>query len=428
MKLLNQSLKYLSISILAIVTVWAAIFYIKIIHEIEGNIDEGLDNYKRLIIQNAHTDSSILTKSYFDEIFFTIREIDKQQALSIEDSYIDTVIFMQDPKDKEPESKLVRLLTTNFEINGQYYELKVANSTIEEYTLIDILLWDVVWLYIIIILGIILINNIALKKLWKPFYDFLDQLKNYRLGSTKKLPEVNTQTKEFIDFQQAVISLLKHTIATFEQQKQFIGNASHELQTPLAIATNKLELLLENENLNDRQAENVTEIFVIVQRLVRLNKSLLLLSKIDNKQFFDNQRILVNELVQKTVTELEEFSAFKKVNITVNETGELYVQIDPALANIIVSNLLKNAIFHNIENGKVEVNISKDLLKICNTGKNQMLDEEKIFNRFQTSDSVTSGAGVGLAIVKAIADLYGFHLSYHYNNGEHCFDIQFISK
>jgi signal transduction histidine kinase len=425
MKLLNQSIKYLSVSILIIVTVWAVVFYFNMLNEIKSSIDEGLENYKRLIIQNAQKDSTILTKNYFDESFFTIRQINKKQALTTKDRYLDTELNMQDADDKAPESEPVRMLITAFELDGNYYELKVANSMVEEDDLIKELLYDIVLLYISLIVGIIFINNFVLKKLWKPFYDFLNQLKKYRLGKTKTLPIIKTNTKEFTDLQNAVNALLKHTTETYEQQKQFIGNASHELQTPLAIATNKLELLIEKENLQNEQAENIAEVMNIIERLVRLNKSLLLLTKIENKQFLDNQLVLLNDIVQKNVSDLEEMATFKKVKITVNENAKLSIQMDASLANVIISNLLKNAIFHNIPDGDVFVEIAEKTIKISNTGDNEKLDENLLFSRFYKPDSKSKGTGLGLAIVKAISDLYGFKVSYSFNNTLHSFRVEF---
>lgn len=425
MKLVNQSLKYLSISILLIVAVWASVFYINILHEIKSSIDEGLENYKRLIILNTQKDTTILTKTYFDESFFTIKEIEKERALLIKDRYIDTLIYMQDADDEELEAEPVRMLSTAFENNGRFYELKIANSMVEEDDLIKTLLWDIVWLYIILIASIIFINNMVLKKLWRPFYNFLRQLKKYHLGNTTNLPHVKTNTKEFTDLQEAVNTLLKRTITTYEQQKEFIGNASHELQTPLAIAINKLELLLEKGDLQDSQAKSVAEVFQIIERLVRLNKSLLLLSKIDNKQFFDNQSISINEVVQQNVSDLGEFADYKNIDLSVSERHQLTVHMDASLANIVVSNLLKNALFHNVEGGFVQIDLSEHSLRISNTGKAQSLDAKTIFNRFQKSDTETTGTGLGLAIVKAILDLQGFTLRYSFENNLHCFEINF---
>ncbi|GAA5025122.1 two-component sensor histidine kinase [Marivirga lumbricoides] len=425
MKLLNQSIKYLSVSILAIVTVWAVIFYFNMLNEIKSSIDEGLENYKRIIIQNAEKDSTILTKKYFDESFFTIQKIDKQQALSVKDKYLDTILYMQDADDEAPEPEPVRMLITAFELNNEYYELKVANSMVEEDDLMKELLYDIIWLYISLIISIIFINNLVLKKLWKPFYDLLNQLKKYRLGKSPTLPTVKTKTKEFNDLQTAVNTLLLHTIEAYEQQKQFIGNASHELQTPLAIVTNKLELLIEEGNLQNKQAENIGEIMSIIERLVRLNKSLLLLSKIENKQFLDNQSVLFNEVVQKNISDFEEIAHFKNVNLSFIETAKLSVQMDSSLANVIISNLLKNAIFHNVSNGSVSVEISDNLIKVSNTSNSQKLDGNLIFNRFYKTNSNAKGTGLGLAIVKAIADLYSFKVSYSFDNTLHSFQIEF---
>ena len=119
------------------------------------------------------------------------------------------------------------------------------------------------------IFSILMINNIVLQRLWKPFYELLDELKNYRLGISKSFPNTETKTKEFSDLQDAVTTLLQYSEKSYEQQKEFIGNASHELQTPLAIAISKLELLIEKENFTENQAEKIAEIMEIIERLVR---------------------------------------------------------------------------------------------------------------------------------------------------------------
>lgn len=421
MKLLNKSLKYLSFSILLIVTAWSVIFYINMLDEIHDSIDDGLENYKVLIIQKVDVDSTILKKSYFDESNYAIREINAKHALSMKDRYSDTLMYMQDEDDLEP----VRMLTTAFEHKGHFYELRIINSMVEEDDLIEDLFWSVFWLYAILVVSIILINNIVLRKLWKPFYNFLSQLTKFRLGSNRELPDINTDVKEFNMLKNAVNTLLQHSLETYQHQKQFIENASHELQTPLAIATNKLELLLEKGSMESEQAENIVQVLHIIERLVRLNKSLLLLTKIENKQFFDQQSISLNTVVKQTVQDLEEFAMFKNIEIEVRVHSDLTVEMDPALANIVISNLIRNAIFHNLPNGKVQLDIRSDSLTISNTGSQEPLDVDKIFNRFyKSAEKKTDGTGLGLAIMKAICNLYGFKISYRFLNGQHGFEIQ----
>lgn len=424
MKLLNKSLLWLSFSLFVIIGIWSVVFYFNMLNEIKESVDEGLDNYKRQIVYQAQKDTTILTKNNFNEGFFAIHKITQAQALSIKDQYIDTLLYMQDADDKSPELEPVRLLTTAFENNENYYELQIINSMVEEDDLVEELLREALGLYLLLLVAVVIINNFVLQRLWKPFYSFLNQLKNYRVGSSKKLPETNTNTKEFADLQNAVSILLQHNIETYEQQKQFIGNASHELQTPLAIATNKLELLIEKGNLRSEQASTIAEVMNMIERLVRLNKSLLLLTKIENKQFLENKLVSFNNVVKQSVNDLDEIAAFKNVKIAISEQAELTKEMDVSLANVIISNLLRNAIFHNIPNGNVNVDISKNTIKISNTGLNTSLKLDKIFSRFYKSETEQNGTGLGLAIVKAICDLYNFSISYRFQDGLHCFEIQ----
>src|SRR5690554_600670 len=321
MKLLNQSLTYLSISILAIIGVWSIFFYLNMEKEIKSSIDEGLRNYKRLIIQNAHKDPSILHKTYFDESFFTIQKIDEKTGLTFVNQYLDTILYMQDYNDPTPELEEVRMLITAFEFEEEYYMLKVANAMVDKEDMVAAFFKNTIWLYLSLIIAILIINNIVLKRLWKPFYDLLFQIKEYRLDSTQKLPKVQTRTKEFTDLNNTINTLLVDSKVVYEQQKQFIGNASHELQTPLAISINKMELLLEDKNLSQEQATTITEIYDISQRMVRLNKSLLLLSKIENKQFLKNQEVSLLEVTQNSIEELEDFAAFKKIEILIKKSS-----------------------------------------------------------------------------------------------------------
>ena len=425
MKLLNKSISYLSLSILAIVTLWAIIFYVNMLQEIKSSIDEGLENYKRLIIKNAEHDPSILTKNYFDESFFTIHPIEKQEALAFKDQYLDTIIAMQDADDQALEPEPVRMLVSAFESNGKFYRLKVANSMVEEDDLIGELLWDVVWLYLVLIIGILVINNIVLKKLWHPFYSLLAQLKSFRLGTSHELVRTNTTVKEFMDLESSMNHLLQQNINAFERQKEFVGNASHELQTPLAIITNKLELLLENAWVNAKEAESMSEIYQIVQRLIRLNNSLLLLTKIENKQFFDNRLVSINETVDQCVRDLEDMATFRKIKITVNAISPLKTYVDIYLANILVGNLVKNAVHHTSEKGIIIIHITEAKLQVQNTAADGPLEGELIFSRFYGSRKETDRSGLGLSIVRAIADLYGHRVQYGFDHGMHSFEIFF---
>lgn len=421
MKLLNRSLQYLSISMLLIVSIWSVVFYLDMMDEIYDSIDDGLDNYKMLILNKAAHDSTVLLKDSFDESNYAIRPVAESAALKIYDSYKDTMIYMHFEESKEP----VRLLISAFEHQGKYYELKVISSMVEEDDLMKSLLQHMLWLYILLIISIIVINNVVLKKIWRPFYSLLQQFQHFRLGKDSGLTDVKTDINEFVELQRAAQTLISHSVEAYNRQKQFTENAAHELQTPLAIISGKIELVLERNTLSGQDAESLSEVLNICERLNQLNKSLLLLSKIENKQFYNNQDILLTEVVSQVVNDFEDFAIFKNLTIELQESSEVHLHMDDVLAGILVSNLLRNALFHNIQNGRIILEIDENKLRICNTSTSHKLNEIEIFNRFYKSDAGRQGTGLGLSIVKAIVQLYGFSISYAYKNAMHCFEIRF---
>lgn len=425
MKLLNQSIKYLAIALLFVVALWALAFYFSMLNQIKDSIDEELEHQKRLIIRNTLSDAIIATKPDFDENLYTLERINKRAALSAKDQYLDTEILMQDADDPIPELEPVRMLVTVFRANNSYYQLKIVNPIIEQNDLIKALLWNVIGLYIILILSIIFINNFILKKLWQPFYTFLEQLKLYKIDDSKPLSKTKTNIQEFKDLQQTVDEMTQKSVNAYNRQKEFTENAAHELQTPIAIARNKIELLFEENNLTENQVQKLTETYQVLQRLTKLNKSLLLLSKIENIQIMEEQEINFNELVKQNIKELEEIALFKKVEIVVAEKDSLVRKMNKSYAQILVANLLKNAIYHNIENGKIEILIDTQQLSISNTGNEEKLDNDKIFNRFQKYNSFSNSTGLGLAIVKAIASIYRLEINYYFQDKKHCFQLKF---
>ena len=425
MKLANQSLKYLSFSVLLVIALWSAVFYLFMLEVIHDNIDEELENQKRLIIQKLSEDNAILTVSEFGINNYQIHEIAKEKAILMRNSYRDTMLYMQDEDDPEPELEPVRMLTTAFEHHGRFYELTIINSMIEESDLIKNLFYSVVILFLLLVISIVSINKIVLQRLWKPLYSFLEQLTKFRLGETSHKPIIDTEIQEFRDLQQAVATLIRHNEETYEQQKQFIGNASHELQTPLAIMINKLEMIAEKGNLQEEQALITGEVLDMAERLARLNKSLVLLTKIENKQFFDNQDVLINQVVHQYVNELADTADFKNVQINLTEGHQLAVHMDPALAHMIIANLLRNALFHNRPKGVIDIKITGNMVEIRNTSLYPSLDTKRMFARFYKSETSSSGTGLGLAIIKAICNLYGFAISYAYEEQQHVFRIHF---
>lgn len=423
MKLIQRTIVLMSVALLIALSAWAFIFYVNMIDEVHDSIDDGLDNSKLLIIHEAARDSTVLNKSRFDEGNYAIRKIQEHHALKHYDEYKDTLMYMENEDDLEP----VRLLTTVFEAKeNEFYQLKVISSMVEEDDLIEDLFYSLLWLYLILIVTILVINTLVLRSMWKPFFQYLNRLSQFKLGKNEEVAPVQSKIAEFQELNRVVDEVLENTIRSYHNQKQLIENASHELQTPLAIALNKLRLLAENPEITEEVVKEVFQTIETLERLTRLNKSLLLLSKIENKQFLNEERIDFNELIAEVLEDFRDQIEFKELELIVSSDGELHATMNRELARILLSNLVKNAIRHNVKGGKIEVLIENTSFKVSNSGPGKALNSEKVFQRFHKESPDKSSTGLGLAIVKSIADISGYRVSYTYALGIHQFMVNFL--
>ena len=420
MKVLNYTTSYLAVVMLLLISIWAAVFYVAMLDEIYDSIDDGLDNQKGLILQKLAYDSTILNRQQFDEGDYAIQPIAAAQALQFREQYLDTLMYMQNEEEYEP----VRLLKTVFRHKNQYYQMQVRTSMVEEDDLIIELFYALLWLYGGLLVSILLVNNLLLKRIWKPFYHLLQQIKGFRLEQQSNITVPPTKIDEFRQLQQTVQQLLQNNINTFISQKHFIENAAHELQTPLAISINKLEALAESPALTEKDMTLLESALQNLPRLTRLNKSLLLLSRIENKQYGSTEAIDLNALVKKTLNDWEDQLQFYNIQLQLIEEDAVQVQMNADLAAVLVSNLVKNSIVHNHRNGTISTIIRRGTLVVQNSGAAQPLDEHSLFTRFNVAATSGASTGLGLAIVKAIADLYHFRISYAFQQA-HTFTISF---
>jgi len=410
MKLLNYTTSYLAGILLAVILVWAGIFYFNMLDEIYDSMDDGLDNQKILVIQKAARDSTVLARRDFEDGYYRLKEISFAQAQHRKDVYQDTLMYMLNEQDYEP----IRMLTTVFSHQNRFYELRVITSMVEEDDLIEDLLFALLWLYLGLIASILVLNNILLKRIWQPFYKLLQRLQEFRLEEPSQLVAEPTEVAEFKLLNSTIEKLLQKNIETYTSQKVFIENAAHELQTPLAISLNKLELLAESQNLQEDQLTQIGAVMQNLERLTRLNKSLLLLSKIENKQFGPVEEVNINEAVQKVVSDFADQATYRNITVQVQEAAICQQKLNPDLALILIMNLIKNAIMHNVPGGVVNISIDKNSFVIQNSGKAEPLNAQKLFNRFYKNTDSPGSTGLGLAIAKAIADLYQFRITYEY--------------
>jgi len=317
-----------------------------------------------------------------------------------------------------------RVLSSYISINGKLYHLQIETNIEEaDETMLAIAIVTLLF-FALLVIGFIFLNRRIAKQIWQPFRNTLKKLKSFDLTTQRAVSFDKTNIEEFEELNQSLQKLIDKNISVYSQQKTFIENASHELQTPLAVLKSKLDLLLQNKNITSEQAELLTAIDLPLSRITRINKNLLLLAKIENKQFAEVENIELTEVINETLELLSDYTTLKQISVDENFSEKLFLSCNKTLLGILVNNLLINAIVHNTEQGKIQISFSNKTLTISNTGKTA-LSNEKLFERFTISSSETANSGLGLAIVKEICNRYNWHIHYTFENNLHSFSVQF---
>ena len=421
MKLFNRVLIHLISGIFIILLGWAVFFYLGIMSEVNDEVDDSLEDYSELIITRSLAGKELPAHDSGSNNQYFLREVDESYVRSHQAiSYRDSMIYIKEKNETEP----ARILTTLFkDKENRHYELSVFTPTIEKRDLQEAIFHLLIALFATLLIAILVINIWVFRRSMKPFYQLLNWLDKYRLGQENEPLDISTYTTEFRKLNETVKRYASHSEEIYRQQKLFIGNASHEIQTPLAVCQNRIEMLMEDESLSEEQLSELAKTYQTLEYVSKLNKSLLLLSKIDNSQFVDSANVCINELVHRYMDDYQEVYDYKEIQITLNEKENFHLLINETLATMLITNLLKNAYVHNNEHGTIQIEIGKDYITFSNSGDLQPLDEKRVFERFYQGKKKEGTTGLGLAIVAAICRQCSLAVSYRFVNNMHEFHV-----
>lgn len=421
MKLIYRIITRLSIALSVVLTLWAVFFYYTIVDEINDEVDDSLEDYSEQILIRFLAGEELPSKYTASNNQYYLTEITTEYALSKPHvSYMDSMVYIPEKRETEP----ARILTTIYkDANGQYYELVVSTPTFEKDDLKEAILYWIIFLYVGLLFVIIVVNVWVYDRSTRPLHVLLAWMDKYRVGGKNEPLQNKTNVTEFRKLNEAAIRNMERAEEVFEEQKQFIGNASHEMQTPLAVCRNRLETLMEDETLQENQLEEIGKTYNTLGYIAKLNKTLMLLFKIDNRQFTEKQEVELNRIVNDYVQDYKEIYSHLNIQVEVKETGTFNVRMNDTLASILVNNLIKNSYIHNTENGQLQIEITSSALVLKNTGPNAPLHPKLIFERFYQGNKKEGSTGLGLALVKSICDMENLKVKYSFENNLHCFEI-----
>lgn len=421
MKLIYRISLRLSLVLLPLIALWAVVFYFTMVDEINDEVDDALEDYSELIVIRMLSGELLPRMNEGSNNSYTIAPVDENYAATHPGiDYYDAEVYIPEKEETEPARFLVTIFQDG---NGQFYELKVATPTFEKDELLETILWWVVWLYLLLLITVVGTTMWIFHNSMRPLYVLLHWLDGYVPGhKTVPVPN-NTSITEFRRLNTAAQQAVDRSEELLEQQKQFIGNASHELQTPLAVLGGRMEYMLDHAGLDEQTMGEVIQMQRTLGHIVRLNKTLLLLAKIDNGQFPENTDVDISAMIREQKELYDDIYEERDIRCDMHLTGSFLVRMNESLASVLVSNLIRNAYVHSEAGARIDIRIEGRTLTVSNDGVTP-LDGKHIFERFYQGSKREGSTGLGLALVKAVADSYGLCVGYRFGEEQHIFSVE----
>lgn len=422
MRLLQVSLRSLMLYALLLVLVSIPISFFSIErlinHEVDGSLVFRLSQFEHHIklyesLEDMETDLAVMDRLIVDIDIVPTDKITTRTFRTVE--LYDSV---------ENENRPYREASTGIIIQGKKYLLTIRGSLLDYDELVGTLVLVQALLAILLATGLLLLNRSLSRKLWKPFYHTLTQLKAFQVDKAVSINTERSNIIEFDDLNETIRHLTERNRQIYLEQKEFIENASHELQTPLAVFQSKLDNLMQRASLTEDEAQEIIDLEKVVQKMSRLNKNLLLLSKIDNNQFTDIETIDIAQTAKSLIQNLKTVAAVEGISFRTS-IQPLLIRANSTLIEVMLTNLFQNAVRHTTKNGTVIVETGESYIRISNTGEPLTMDPEKMFKRFQKETKNERSTGIGLAIVKKICDTNGYTVDYQYKAAMHVFTVTF---
>ncbi|MFC4232199.1 sensor histidine kinase [Parasediminibacterium paludis] len=418
---MKLSTKYNRINIISSILIFLVgclVFYFVLSYVLIRQLDKSL--------RSERTEILLYTKEH-TELPEIVNTTEQQIRFEPSTTFISKPIFASKkiwvPREKEFE--LLRTLTFGINVGGKNYTAIVTKSQVEAEELLKLMIVIATIMIGITIIANFTINRIILKKLWQPFYCTVANISAFQLSKKQALQLPVTKIEEFDLLNSSFNTMAKTVVTEYDTLKEFTSNAAHEMQTPLAVIANTTDALMQDDMVLENHHQSIAIIEQSVSKLSKLHQSLLLLAKIENQHFSLTETVHWHDLIAQKLQELQELITAQKIHLHTHIEPQS-TQFHTHLADIIISNLLNNAIRYNIQNGSISVQVMNNQLVVSNTSLLPDLDASKVGNRFYRHPATKlNGNGLGLSIIKQICEVANYRFQYSYIAQQHIFTISF---
>lgn len=421
MRLTTHAIRSLVLPLLLIFGVWSVTFYFILSDELIDEVDDQLEVYSEHIIRQWLSGETLPDSTDGSNNTYYIREVAPEEiSMNKKVEYEFKNVYIRSRLEEEP----ARVMHTIFEHrDGTWWRLTVMTPVYERNEVISTILVSTFILLIVMLLVIIAVFAWVFVRHTRPLYKVLGYLDSYAIGKPKALDN-ETDVTEFQQLNASVEACINRIEEVYERERRFIGDASHELQTPLAVCQNRIELMMNDAAITEHQLMELAKMQQTISELIRLNKTLLFLSKIENNQYIEKTDVCINTKLHHQMEMLAEVYESKDITVNLYEKGLWTLSANDELMASLVSNLLRNAYIHSQAHSSIDIYIKEGALSIANTSGGEALDAERLFDRFYRGiQGKKHSNGLGLSIVKAICEASHLKVGYTFEQGKHLFTI-----
>jgi two-component system OmpR family sensor kinase len=372
--------------------------------------DEKLENTYKQVERNIKQKQELIKLEPFISVELT-ESAEERQFFS------DTIFY---PEANELET--YRQLTVIKSIGEHTYRITLRESALESEDLLETLIVVILASLALLLVLLFYLNSRISRSVWIPFNKNIEELKKFSLQSKEAFRPEESNILEFQELNKTLKVLTDKVMSDYQTLKKFAEDASHEIQTPLAVIRSKVEALLDEGNLSPQQTDKIQAIYQSVNRLTRMNKELLLLTKIENRQFAEPEDISLKTCIRQQIEHFSELITMKAIKLNFRDHDEWNLHCDRSLIEILLGNLFSNAINHNQQGGEIEITLENEQLEISNTGTKSIENAHRIFDRFY-KETDTGSTGLGLSIVRQICIVLNLQIDYNFSGNRHHFIV-----
>jgi len=414
LKLIAKATSYFFVIYVVVMIAGAVILFFTIRSLLNKQIDSSLLTEKNIIQKQIEVTDTIPDFAASSRHQIEVKLLDA--TARYKETFKDTSIYDSNSESFGSFRALTCTGTTNAGIG---YSIRVIQPLDENEELLKDIGLFLFFIFLVILISSIIINYLISRRVWKPFIVALGKASSFNVQTDMPLDLPESDTDEFSQLNNVISQMTERMKRDYLNLKEFNEDASHEIQTPLAIIRSKMEILMQNRNLRKEDLENIKSINEATDRLLKLNQGLLMISKIENNYFQNMKKVSLRQIILKYLSNYSEIINIKGISTEVTGSDDVFVEMDEILSDTLISNLISNAVRYNIDDGYIRCHTEKGSVLISNTGIPLVVEPELLFKRFRKGGKSLQSVGLGLSIVKRIADNYGIAIKYTCSGNVH---------